>query len=426
MEFESLNIEIPEDLVILANSTKPEDIPLDEWILEWTKFGLEVSQMASSRKEALDIQANIVASAESKFSTIIGKIGTGEGQLLEGVGIQISNYEDRLDDLERLTDLKEKEVGFGRLFQDIKDFVNPNNTDSIIYQYNTMIGNVDDENGLIRTAIRKELAKEGGITKSLGEISLKLGLDEKEKEVTRKSTLKGDEIEDTLLLNLENLFPGNDLTFNKLTNTTGAIKMSKKGDVILRFGTDHALHGCPIIYEMKSDDTFYLEGSNPDTSATDYLALAMKNRECKVGIFVMDKATAFENKGWKRSLTVAGDKIFVVWDPDDPSTDWLLTVATYIAIGRNKPPENVIDPKERDAISKVTTELEAEATRYSKMRTQIDNIQSNADKLSEHIRIGADGIQRCIKHAKTTLKILEMDSTELTDIDFDDVNLDSN
>ena len=426
MDFESLNIEIPEELVILANSTKPEDISLSEWILEWTKFGLEVSQKASSRKEALDIQTNIVASAESKFSAIIREIGTDEGQLLEGVGKQISNYEERLSDLEKLTDLKEKEVGFGKLFQDIKDFVNPNNTGSIIYQYNTMIQNVDDENGLIRTAIRKELAKEGGITKSLGEISEKLGLDEKQKEIFRMSTLKGDEIEDTLLLNLENLFPGNDLTFNKLTNTTGAIKQSKKGDVILRFGTDHALHGCPIIYEMKSDDTFYLEGSNPETSATDYLTIAMKNRECKVGIFVMDKATALEHKGWKRSLTVAGDKIFVVWDPDDPSTDWLLTVATYIAIGRNKPPENVIDPKERDAISKVTTELEAEATRYSKMRTQIDNIQSNADKLSEHIRIGADGIQRCIKHAKTTLKILEMDSTELTDIDFDDVNLDSN
>ena len=135
--------------------------------------------------------------------------------MLEGVGKQISNYEERLSDLEKLTDLKEKEVGFGKLFQDIKDFVNPNNTGSIIYQYNTMIQNVDDENGLIRTAIRKELAKEGGITKSLGEISEKLGLDEKQKEIFRMSTLKGDEIEDTLLLNLENLFPGNDLTFNK-------------------------------------------------------------------------------------------------------------------------------------------------------------------------------------------------------------------
>ena len=426
MDFESLNIEIPEELVILANSTKPEDISLSEWILEWTKFGLEVSQKASSRKEALDIQANIVASAESKFSAIIREIGTDEGQLLEGVGKQISNYEERLSDLEKLTDLKEKEVGFGKLFQDIKDFVNPNNTGSIIYQYNTMIQNVDDENGLIRTAIRKELAKEGGITKSLGEISEKLGLDEKQKEIFRMSTLKGDEIEDTLLLNLENLFPGNDLTFNKLTNTTGAIKQSKKGDVILRFGTDHALHGCPIIYEMKSDDTFYLEGSNPETSATDYLTIAMKNRECKVGIFVMDKATALEHKGWKRSLTVAKDKIFVVWDPEDPSTDWLLTVATYIAIGRNKPPENMIDPKEKNAIRKVTKELEAEATRYSKMEKQIDNIQSNADKLSENIRIGSEGIQRCIKHAQTTLKVLEMDSSELTHIDFDDVNLDSN
>ena len=425
MDFESLNIEIPEELVILADSTKPEDISLSEWILEWTKFGLEVSQKASSRKEALDIQTNIVASAESKFSAIIREIGTDEGQLLEGVGKQISNYEERLSDLEKLTDLKEKEVGFGKLFQDIKDFVNPNNTGSIIYQYNTMIQNVDDENGLIRTAIRKELAKEGGITKSLGEISEKLGLDEKEKEIFRMSTLKGDKIEDTLLLNLENLFPGNDLTFNKLTNTTGAIKQSKKGDVILRFGTDHALHDCPIIYEMKSDDRFFLEGDIQETSATDYLNEAMKNRRCKVGIFVMDKATALEHKGWKRSLTVAKDKIFVVWDPEDPNTDWLLTVATYIAIGRNNPPENTIDPKEKDAIEKVTKELEAEAKRYSKMKTQIENIQSNADNLSDNIRIGAAGIQRCIKHAQTTLKVLEMDSSELTHIEFDDVNFES-
>jgi hypothetical protein len=73
----------------------------------------------------------------------------------------------------------------------------------------------------------------------------------------------------------------------------------------------------------------------------------------------------------------------------------------------------------------VTKELVAEATRYGKMRTHIDNITSAADNLSDQIRIGDDGIQRCIKHAKATLKVLEMDSTELTDIEFDDVDLES-
>lgn len=40
MAASTLNIEIPEELVILANSTKPDDISLEEWILEWTRFGL--------------------------------------------------------------------------------------------------------------------------------------------------------------------------------------------------------------------------------------------------------------------------------------------------------------------------------------------------------------------------------------------------
>ena len=418
----TLDIEIPEELVILANSTKPDDISLEEWILEWTRFGLEVSQKASLTKGTLDIEAAIVASAEAKFSSIVAEIGTGEGQLLEGVGAQISDYEQRLIELEKLTDLKEKEAGFGRLFQEMKDFVDPTKTGSIIYQYSSMFDKVDDENGLIRLAIRNELAKEGGIMGNLALIKEKLGLDEKEKEVFRKSILKGDKHEDTLLLNLENLFPGNDLSFTKLTNTTGAIKNSKKGDVILRFGTSHALHGCPIIYEMKSDEGFFLEGENPKTSATDYLEEAMKNRQCKVGIFVMDKATS---QKFPRDLTIHGDKIFVVWDPEDPRSDWLLCAATYIAIGRNKPPENVIDPKQMAAITTVTADLEAEAKRYSKMSSGIGSILSHADKLSEHIRIGEGAIKRCIRNAKTTLKVLEMEATELTDIEFEDVDTES-
>jgi len=411
MASETLEVEIPAELVILANSTKPEGVELEDWILEWTKFGLKVSELASMRKEALDIGANIEKAAVRKFADLVDE---------ETVAFEV-----RLKALEDLTDVEQKKAGFGKLFEDMRAFVNPEDTKSAIYTFNTMLKEVDDEKGLIRKAIRKELTKDGGVTRTLGLISEKLGLDEKEKEVFRKSTLKGDKIEDTLLLNLENLFPGNDLTFNKLTNTTGAIKQSKKGDVILRFGTDHALHGCPIIYEMKSEETFFLEGQNPEKSATDYLAIAMKNRECKVGIFVMDKAAAKEENGWKRSLTVAGDKIFVVWDPDDPSSDWLLTTATYIAIGRNKPPENVIDPEQREAIRKVTKELEAEATRYGKMSTQIGKIQTNADDLSEQIRIGGDGIKRCIKHAETTLKVLEMDSTELTDMEFENVDNES-
>ena len=412
MENDGIEIHFSEDIVILAESTKPEDYELEDWIREWAEFGLEVSQLASMKKDALDVAANIEEAAVLKFADLVDE--------------ETQAFAERLGALEQLTDVNDQQAGFGKVLKELKDFVNPKHTDSVLFKYKQSLEQVTDENGLFRKAVRLELAKEGGISQKLQDIAEKMGLEEKEKEVSRKSTLKGDLIEDTLKLNLESLFPGNDLTFTKLTNTTGEIKNSKKGDIILNFGTDHVLHDRPIIYEMKSDDRFFLDyEQNTETSATHYLGKAMENRVCKVGIFVMDKATALEQKGWKRSLTVAENKIFVVWDPDDPSTDWLLTVATYIAIGRNKPPKDVIDPNERSAIIRVTKELEAEATRYSKMRTEINSILSNSNKLSENIRKGSDGIQRCIKHAKTTLKVLQMDSTELTHIEFEDVDLES-
>ena len=70
---------------------------------------------------------------------------------------------------------------FGKLFGDIEKYVDPENTKSAIYQYNQMLLNVDSEDGLFRKAIRKELAKDGGVSKLLGDILLKLGLDEKDK-----------------------------------------------------------------------------------------------------------------------------------------------------------------------------------------------------------------------------------------------------
>ena len=111
MAASTLNIEIPEELVILANSTKPDDISLEEWILEWTRFGLEVSQKASSRKEALEIGANIQKAAVLKFAELVDEETVAFGA--------------RLTALEDLTDVKDQEAGFGKLFKDLNDFINP-------------------------------------------------------------------------------------------------------------------------------------------------------------------------------------------------------------------------------------------------------------------------------------------------------------
>ena len=148
-EEDTITIEIPEEIVHLAKSTKPEGVELEDWILEWTEFGLEISGLASARKEALDIGANIEKAAVRKFAELVKK--------------ETDVFEVRLKALEDLTDVKDQEAGFGMLFKDLKDYVDPDNKNSTIYKYNDLLGKVDDEKGLFRMAIKAELTKEGGV-----------------------------------------------------------------------------------------------------------------------------------------------------------------------------------------------------------------------------------------------------------------------
>ena len=60
---ESMNITIPENLVEIAKTTIPENYSLGDWIIIWTEFGLEVSQKASSRKEAVNIASHLKEAA---------------------------------------------------------------------------------------------------------------------------------------------------------------------------------------------------------------------------------------------------------------------------------------------------------------------------------------------------------------------------
>ena len=426
MTSKTLDIEIPEDLVNLAKNTKPDDIDLEEWILEWTRFGLEVSQKASSRKEALEISANIEKAAGDKFGELVqavmNQMGTGEGQLFEGLGEQVSEYQIRLDDLESLTDLNEKQEGFGKLFTELRNFVDPKHTESAAFKFEEMIGTLDNENNLIRSAIRTELAREGGISGTLSRISAQLNIDATESEMRRKSTLKGDTFEDTMINVLEEQLGSNDLTFTKTKGQIGFAAHgsgnNKKGDIRLYFGPNHVLHGSPIIVEAKSDASFFQNNpANPEKSADIYLQKAMENRKCDVGIWVQDADTAVGSK-WPKNFMVSGDKIFVVWDQEDPSTDWRLLSAVYIAMGRNRTRESTSGDGS-NKIREVITDLNLEAENFADMQKAVKTITSRSKDLSGMIAKGSVRLANCIEDVKKTLISLQSDTDDLTDLEFE-------
>ena len=427
MTSKTLEIKVPEDLLNLAKNTKPDDIDIEEWILEWTRFGLEVSQKASSRKEALEISENIEKAAGDKFRELVQAVteqmGTGEGQLFEELGEQVSEYQTRLDDLESLTDLNEKQEGFGKLFTELRNFVDPKHTESAAYKFEEMINTLDNENNLIRSAIRTELAREGGISGTLNQISAQLNIDVMESEMRRKSTLKGDTFEDTMINVLNEQLGSNDLTFTKTKGQIGFAAQgsgnNKKGDIRLDFGPNHVLHGSPIIVEAKSDASFFQNyPANPDKSADIYLQKAMENRKCDVGIWVQDADTAAGGTKWPKNFMVSGDKIFVVWNQEDPSTDWRLLSAVYIAMGRNRTREGTSD----DGINKireVITDLNLEAENFAVMSKTVKTITTRSKDLSGMIAKGSVRLANCIEDVKKTLISLQSDTDDLTDLEFE-------
>jgi hypothetical protein len=406
-EEDTITIEIPAEIVELAESTKPEGKELEDWILEWTKFGLEISGMASARKEALDIGANIEKAAVRKFAELVNE---------ETVAFRV-----RLQALEDLTNVDDQKAGFGKLFKDLKDYVDPDNKNSIISEYADLLGKVDDEKGLFRMAIKAELTKEGGLKEKLDKILIEMNIESGKQQIRRKSAVKGGKFEDTLVGVLGELVGSNDISFRKTSNTIGVLPKgtghNKKGDIRIDFGIGHVLHGNPIIIEAKDDASIFPENpKNHDKSALHYLDKAMENRECSVGIWIHNKSTAGH---FDRDFWVQGNMIFVVWDEEDPSTDWLLLAAIYIAIGRVKISSDDVEETERIAISNVISKLKDEADRFSQMRKFIDIVKTNVKHLDNEITAGTTNISECVKDAKKALKKLEGDSDD-SDLEFED------
>jgi hypothetical protein len=317
--------------------------------------------------------------------------------------------------------VKDQEAGFGRLFKDLKNYVDPDNTNSIIYKYNDLLGKVADEKGLFRMAIRAELTKEGGLKEKLDKILQEMNIESGKQQIRRKSAISGGRFEDTLVGVLKELVGSNDIMFNKTGNTSGAFPKgsghNKKGDIRIDFGRGHTLHGNPIIIEAKNDHSFFpLNPKRPDKSAEHYLDKAMENRECSVGIWIHNKKAAGH---FNRDFTVQGNTIFVVWDEDDPSTDWILLAAIYIAMGKVRIGSGDLDEEERIAISNVIRNLKEEVGRFERMRKFIDIIKTNIKHLDGEITIGTKRISECLEDAENALKMSDGDLDD-PDIEFED------
>ena len=107
----------------------------------------------------------------------------------------------------------------------------------------------------------------------------------------------------------------------RLSGTPGS-EGRKTGDYVITLGPESAAPGVRIVCECKADKGY------TESKALDEIALARKNREARIGVFIVARESATEGF---TALRRVGPDILVVWDAEDPATDVYLKAALSIA-----------------------------------------------------------------------------------------------
>ena len=97
----------------------------------------------------------------------------------------------------------------------------------------------------------------------------------------------------------------------------------KVGDHVITLGPDAAAAGVRIVCEAKGNKSY------TDKDALDELAVARRNREAQIGVFVFERASVAEGT---KPLRRIGHDVLVVWDAADAATDLYLDAALSVAV----------------------------------------------------------------------------------------------
>jgi hypothetical protein len=99
------------------------------------------------------------------------------------------------------------------------------------------------------------------------------------------------------------------------------------GDYVITLGPESAAPGARIALECKAEKRY------TESKALEELALARKNRETQVGVFIVARESAPEGFEPPRRI---GMVLLVIWDAEDPATDVYLEAAVSRSVDRRR------------------------------------------------------------------------------------------
>ncbi len=191
----------------------------------------------------------------------------------------------------------------------------------------------------------------------------------------------------------------------RVGNTTGLIKNSKVGDCLLELGPDCAAAGAKIIIEAKQQGTYNL------AQARSEIEIARKNRDAQIGLFVFSKRTAPE---CLEEVFRSGDDVFVLWDPEDPSTNLhlkiALTLARALCIRVEK--RQQAQAADFEAITAAILEIEKQSNSLGEASKSAETIKSGAEKILDRVRITRKSLERQVELLNERIADLRSTHTE--------------
>jgi hypothetical protein len=209
------------------------------------------------------------------------------------------------------------------------------------------------------------------------------------REARARSTTHGDEFEAAVQRWLERRALEQGDVFEATNLSTGLIRNCKKGDAVIALGPGHRAEGARIVIEAKEDASYTLALARAE------LEEARKNRAAKVGLFVLSARSAGD--GWP-VFHALGEDLYVVWDPEDATSDVrleaALAAARALATRGSAERESELDLEQFErAIRDVEKQLEG----LEVIQKSADTVESGANKIKDRVRILRNNLLRAVE-----------------------------
>jgi hypothetical protein len=162
---------------------------------------------------------------------------------------------------------------------------------------------------------------------------------------------------------------------------TGDIKNCKVGDFVIELGADSAAPGARIVFEAKDDKSYDLK------QALLEMDRARKNRRAGVGVFVLARGAAPEGMP---AFARHGDDFVVVWDPEDPASDFQVRGAYSLARALSTRARARASNGERHealrAMERSLRAIEKQLQYLADIRSWAETVKGHGEKIADRAR----------------------------------------